>query len=687
MIMNGARWLMWLALVTAGVKSEATDGTITVYDCESPRTTLHAIDLTQPKACSVTTSHYDSPKKLHVEVLEAVQHRSTPAYVCQAYITLEVSRCGFDSLHYGTQTAVLRRPVRVPEASCKEAAVRGFLFLMEKTLPVVMGITSYKKWFTHGNLDSNSRCTTEDFSTNGIHYSNSYEIATLEYVVKRVDARVEELNNVIFLPDFVRAEFNKGAVVDDSIGTVVWSYRAHSCEEKLSKIYSGTAEFFGVKSTPLTVLEGLLMIRNNQTSQTAGFVIKSQKKLCGRTVYTTQTAGLYAMIIRGDESGMAVNYNPEAYSASTQAGVQRDYLYLASSLSVQERLAAITDLICTNAEEILRTQLSLAAGENKYSLRSRIGIGKTIITASAAAYIVRCEPVRAHLVEFPNCTTELPVRPVDTNQTMFADAFTMILSRVPNVTPCSALIENQFKIGDRWLCRRSGPPHPCPPPLQLDVLVGGELDLSDAHGERLGSGLYTPDQVKAHAAYLTTIRAREAVVGKLTYASTSNLREDGQLGVPLTLEDAPQFHTMLNSVLSLELTLWGIHLSTAFMILVMAGAAKIILCMILRLMIAARLYGCSWYSFLAIFDLLLMLLLLPVKAVSSAAKQAQEELEANFKRHHLKPLLPCHHSDAPLDAVVTVNVEDEEGRELSHRVSKLVTKAVHSRRQQFQDPV
>ena len=82
-----------------------------------------------------------------------------------------------------------------------------------------------------------------------------------------------------------------------------------------------------------------------------------------------------------------------------------------------------------------------------------------------------------------------------------------------------------------------------------------------------------------------------------------------------------------------------------------------------------------------------MLLLLPVKAVSSAAKQAQEELEANFKRHQLKPLLPRHHSDVPLEIVTTADVENEENRELSHRVSELVTRAVHSRRQQFQDPV
>ena len=97
-------WL-WMALVRVEV---TTEGTIVVYDCESLQMTLHAIDLTMPKACSVTTSHYDSPKRLHVEILKAVQHRSTQTYVCQAYLTLEVSRCGFDSLHYGTQTAVFR---------------------------------------------------------------------------------------------------------------------------------------------------------------------------------------------------------------------------------------------------------------------------------------------------------------------------------------------------------------------------------------------------------------------------------------------------------------------------------------------------------------------------------------------------------------------------------------------------
>jgi len=145
---------------------------------------------------------------------------------------------------------------------------------------------------------------------------------------------------------------------------------------------------------------------------------------------------------------------------------------------------------------------------------------------------------------------------------------------------------------------------------------------------------------------------------------------------------------MLDKVLSPELTLWGIYLSTAFMILVLSGAVKMVVCLLIRLMTAARLYGCGWYSVLAVFDLMLMLLLLPVKAVSSAAKQAQEELEAHFRHHQLKPLLPRHHSDAPLDTADTINETEETGNgELSQRVTELVTRAVTARRNQFQHPV
>ena len=64
-----------IAMMMMVARTQAiAEGTIAVYDCESPRTTLHAIDLTTPKACSITTSHYDEPKMLHAEVLEAVHH-------------------------------------------------------------------------------------------------------------------------------------------------------------------------------------------------------------------------------------------------------------------------------------------------------------------------------------------------------------------------------------------------------------------------------------------------------------------------------------------------------------------------------------------------------------------------------------------------------------------------------------
>ena len=91
---------------------------------------------------------------------------------------------------------------------------------------------------------------------------------------------------------------------------------------------------------------------------------------------------------------------------------------------------------------------------------------------------------------------------------------------------------------------------------------------------------------------------------------------------------------MVTGFIDPSISVFGIHVATAFSFILLLGVAKILFDVLLRLFVAIRTHGCNWYILLALYDLALMALLLPIRTLARATSEAQDQLAAYFE--HLK---------------------------------------------------
>jgi len=161
--------------------SLTTEASIIGYDCEAPSTTVTKIDLTEPRICGTAASHYSAPVDIVVEVIQTDLERSVEILACEAYTTKVVTRCGLDSISYGSHTSVLRRPIEISVAACRNAPMMESLFLGGRAFPVEVNRMHMVEFFSHGALDQDNRCAVEAFTSGGIKYENSYETTRVEY--------------------------------------------------------------------------------------------------------------------------------------------------------------------------------------------------------------------------------------------------------------------------------------------------------------------------------------------------------------------------------------------------------------------------------------------------------------------------------------------------------------------------
>ena len=621
--------------------SLATEASIVGYDCEAPSTTVTKIDLTEPRICATAASHYSAPVDIVVEVIQTDLERSVEILACKAYTTKVVTRCGLDSISYGSHTSVLRRPIEISVSACRNALMMESLFLAGRAFPIEVNKMHMVEFFSHGALDQNNHCATEAFTSGGIKYDNSYETTRVEYRVRRITARLDSDRDELVLIDGLRVRYSDGQASDVAYGTMSWEVAASDCETGLSKIFHGPAKLFKVDATPTSVLNALVMIDFER--RTGGFTLRAVKTTCRRTVFSTQTPGLAILIVQEHERGMEeVLFRPEALSDYLAATTQRDFLYLRSQMSLFQKLAAINRLICENTRAVLFNTLNDAAHGNPYSFRSIFGRGHQILRGSAAAYVIRCAPVDVEVAPFPNCTSELPVRRNGSNRTEFLDALSFTLSGTPTIYPCSDLVESSFKIGSRWLCRSSGSPRACSPPTQLDIDVAGEITLAEDLGAQLGNGLYSAEQLSAHRLFLRTYQARSPIVSKLAAGAimSVNEAENEWLGLPFDFADRRHLSEIVSGIVDPAVELFGFHFSYIFTGVMVFAILKMIVCLMIRLYVVGKHRGFGFWMCMATFDALVAVAILPVASIYRATVLADRALDDRAGYHHREATAP-----------------------------------------------
>jgi len=486
------------------------------------------------------------------------------------------------------------------------------------------------EFFTHGSLDSDNHCAVETFTTNGVEYESSYEVAKMEYRVRTLTGRIDADRNEVVFQDGLRVRYSDGYARDSIVGTMVWEQLGDECELGLSKIYSGPARLFSVRTTPETILHSLIMIENDR--QTGGFTLREKKTVCRRAAFATQTPGISILLIQEHESGMKdVPFRPSALSDYIASTSQRDFLYLSSQLSLFEKLAAMMRLICENSRAVLYGYLNSAANGNPYSFRSLFGPGHQILRGSAAAFVIKCSEVQVEVTSFDNCTFELPVMRVGSNRTEFLDPFSFVLSESATIHPCSEVMESSFRIGSRWICRTSGSPRACAAPEQLDITKDGALRLGEDLGSRLNNGLYSASQLSAHRLYMATYRARSPLVNKLTAAAALGLEIDGNLGLPFDTLDRHRLAALIDEWVFPSVSFLGIHTNYLFMAMCVFGILKMFVMLCFRITFLVRHRGCGTHVCGAITDFTLAVATLPFTTIMAATEAADRRLDQRLR--------------------------------------------------------
>ena len=106
------RMLAMIALLIAYFQPGFANA-IGAYDCEHKRAKFVELSLLEPEQCEEQQHEYGNSIEWEVQVLHIDANLRIPAYVCKYVMTKEVTRCGYDSINYGSEYSLYTVPVQL----------------------------------------------------------------------------------------------------------------------------------------------------------------------------------------------------------------------------------------------------------------------------------------------------------------------------------------------------------------------------------------------------------------------------------------------------------------------------------------------------------------------------------------------------------------------------------------------
>ena len=114
-------WAIWIWGLFQGLPVAG----MIAYDCEGPDIQFTKVDLHRPAACPNPESDYEKPIDQEVQILQTAASMPLTAYLCRVTISKKVSRCGYDSITYGTKWTQWDRNLELTPQECREAISDG----------------------------------------------------------------------------------------------------------------------------------------------------------------------------------------------------------------------------------------------------------------------------------------------------------------------------------------------------------------------------------------------------------------------------------------------------------------------------------------------------------------------------------------------------------------------------------
>ena len=624
MILTGITLLLWPQLTAA----------ITVYDCDSPTAQVQVVDLLEPAPCPDPVNDYEEPEPIRAQVLQVDSTHPVVGYQCLAVVSRMTAMCAFDSFLGVVEWPIWQDKLNIDPQACRQAVIDKEIVVDGKTIKFTPGTSQDLSYTSHGAVDKTgsrvNRCTAAAFTRAGKYFNSHYETTLISVTITPVTGLADLATGQVNFNNGIRTNYMDLVARDSFLGTIVWSAEPTECEDSVSEVYFGKAEIHKRRDPQEDLAESIIMIRQEQTGQFAGLVVKKPRNKCGMRCHTTQISGILICLFQNwEQPARRLSFKSHFDGKSQNVQSQIAFLHITSRLQMYERFTQFSNAMCELERGQLRTKLqALSGGDNAHALLDLYGPGHSVLKGGLAAYVVKCKPVEAAKAEFPNCTTEIPV--IVGNQTKFADPFSLILQELPTVLPCSDLMPVRWKLHGRWYCS-----HPkvvqCAAPMQINHSITARLteqeeDPRDGWLDGLGHGLYTQQQLDDNRRFRAMIAARSPVAQRQTNNAAGALISDGTASslfrLPVGEEETQQLINLVGENLLPGFWLFGRGIVYFQGILFTVVIIKVVLSILFRAIHIYRRKGCGWWMVASLWDVTFTVLWMPFSIIQAAAKAA-----------------------------------------------------------------
>ena len=599
---------------------------LSAFDCRDASSSFSSINLLDTAPCDDPETDFDPPLTASAQILEISDKYSIEGFACKIIRTEEVTRCGFTSITYGSETPIYNQRIIISPEECQLAASTGRIKLIDRTFAIKVNAPSYFRYYSHGSKSSDGTCTTATFVTNGIHYTKSYQLTSLEVSIKRIRGMANSLTNTITFTNGLRGNLHKASLTDFSEGVMVWNPTIPKPLELTSTVMKGEGRLY-VKSKQHDLTDSIFVIEKQDSSQVAGLIVKEKAStINAANCFNTQINKIVICLLsvpgywNSDE--IPSKFLPEASKDNTHFESMLSYVTISSTLSLMERFATLHTQLCLLHQDLIRNKLNEISGTNNpHALVSVFGHGHQIASAGGAAYVVKCQEVEVIQTPYHNCTLELPVKVNDT--LMFMDVITRNLQLLPSIVTCSKQMPPRYPLPDgSWICAYPDLQE-CIPPMKLPV-TDSTIQFNTSVLEALGSSIYSDEQKAATVQFLNQFSARSAIEYGLSAGAISDNPDgvtDTELIIPIGRINIDDLQRELNLHFFGGMFSFLGHAFDDFIgALLLLSIIRVILTMITRMIILINERGCGWWIFACVWGTAFDIARVPVHFVKTAFK-------------------------------------------------------------------
>ena len=601
-------------IVNGNMASVLSKDTFSVYDCGAPDAVHRPVSLLEPDSCSDIALTHGDPVNISVQVLQTGAALTVTAYRCSLTISREVTRCGFDSISYGTIITVLDKPVHFTPQQCRTAQTFGTFVFEGQRINITLNNEMIHSYYRYGNIDNKHNCQHTSFTSGGQFFSNSYELSIIRAVVSTVKGRYNPATGRIIFSNGLVGNYADKVIFDDSEGLFVWDTSAVKCSDKISEIYQGHASIQPkVNNTHMGQTGDLVLVADEVESRYAGLVLKGPTRICGRMAFSTQLTGISLIILRPNDEKIAATYHHPDELVSTHIQANLGFVHIQRALHTDKRFAALQKMVCENERKILSGKLTMIASDSKSALLDTYGPGHAITRAGAVAYITVCVPRLAKVRQTENCTQEIPVHVG--NRTAYADPLTMVLQPYAAVIPCDSITPVRWRIKGHWMCSTPAPAS-CVPPTALSPTSDDTTTLQD-FTVGLGGGMFSDTQRTNHKLFFELMHTREAVTMDVTKNAVWRAQTSGKLDSFYSPSDFIRLKNEIGLALIPFFSWVGDKWSIITGILVALALLKILLGMFIRMYVTYTHRGCGWWILASVWHTAFLAIMLPWRILTS----------------------------------------------------------------------